>query len=86
LDWEHILTLAKNDPQEYIACYQFSFTELFQHSIPYAELKEWYKEKFGKVLVVQSYTEIGNRDFIELYKWGKHRFKPPTNHEPQEPL
>ncbi len=72
LDWDHIRVLAKNDPYAYISCYQFSFTELFQHPIPYAGLKKWYKEKIGKTLVVQSYTEIGNQDFIELYQWGKY--------------
>ena len=71
LDWNHILGLAKNDPHQYIACYRFSFTELLPYPIPYADLKEWYKERSGKALVVQSYTEIENKEFIELYQWGK---------------
>ena len=70
LTWEQILNLCKGDITRDIACLVFSFTELFNYSIPLKDLKKYYYNMTSKSINMQSRTEIDNCIFIDIYQTG----------------
>lgn len=70
LNWKHILKICNYDPSENIACYKFSYTELFEHAIQYSNLREYIKMKYNKNISLQCHYQVTIEDFCEIYQSG----------------
>lgn len=70
LNWNHILKICNHNPCENIACYKFSYTEIFEHAIPYSNLREYIKMKYNKNISLQCHYQVTVEDFCNIYQHG----------------
>lgn len=68
--WSDILRKVKNDLEQEIMAFRFSYTEVFPKPISRNRLEEIWLKKENKQFHIQSPISISNKRFFHLYKMG----------------
>lgn len=69
-EWEHVLTIAKGNPESQIMALKFSHTELFTGAVTWDDLQELLHKTHGHGSQIQSPVKVTNDLFYRLYKLG----------------